>query len=552
MPEVTRRQVLAAAVGAASVAALSACDDDSSGGGGGEDLSGNRVGAMSDYAAGQQFKATEPLNFSILYNNHPNYPIKKDWLFWSEVQKRTNVTFSTTEVPLSDYEQKRSLVIGSGDAPFIIPKTYHPSEEAFVASGAILAVSDYIDLMPNFKDKIAKWKLEPDLASLRQADGKFYLLPGIHEDVWIDYSLAVRTDILDQLGLQIPKTWDDLRTVLKAMKAAYPGSYPFSDRWSQSPKTRPAGPLFAMLGRAYGQALAGWDYQNASWDYNANKYVLTGAMDAWKQALQYLNSLVQDGLLDPESFTQTDDQAIQKLASGKTFVISANAQELVNTYRPNLAKTVPNAKIVKIPVPLGPMGDVKAGNRLENGIMISKKARDSKNFVAMMQFIDWLWYSDAGLEFAKWGVEGVTYTKDSAGNYQLTPDVNVVGLNPKGTKHLQKDFGFYNGVFAYGGSTKLLESFFSPEEREFQAVMTARKTLQVAPPHPFTAEEREQATLWETPLSDYVIQQSLRFVLGQRDFGQWSAYLNELKGKNMDQYMDLVTKAYERFKKDHG
>ena len=38
--------------------------------------------------------------------------------------------------------------------------------------------------------------------------------------------------------------------------------------------------------------------------------------------------------------------------------------------------------------------------------MISKKARDSKNFVAMMQFIDWLWYSDAGQEFAKWGVEG--------------------------------------------------------------------------------------------------------------------------------------------------
>jgi putative aldouronate transport system substrate-binding protein len=45
--------------------------------------------------------------------------------------------------------------------------------------------------------------------------------------------------------------------------------------------------------------------------------------------------------------------------------------------------------------------------------MISTKARDSKNFVAMMQFIDWLWYSDAGQEFAKWGVQGVTFNKDA-------------------------------------------------------------------------------------------------------------------------------------------
>ncbi len=93
----------------------------------------------------------------------------------------------------------------------------------------------------------------------------------------------------------------------------------------------------------------------------------------------------------------------------------------------------------------------------------------------MMQFVDWLWYSDAGQEFAKWGVEGTTYTKDAAGKLNLAPDVNVIGLNPKGTKHLQKDFGFYNGVFAYGGKPDLVQSFFSPEELEFQKVMNARK-----------------------------------------------------------------------------
>jgi putative aldouronate transport system substrate-binding protein len=535
---------LAACVLALGLAACGSDDEPDS-----EELSENRAGAMAEYAVGDQFKATEPVEFSILYNNHPNYQLKNDWLFWSELTKRTNVTLKPEAVPLSDYEQKRALLIGAGNAPFIIPKTYPNQEDTFVSSGAILPVSDYIDLMPNLKERIDKWDLKANMDSLRQEDGKYYLLPGVHENVWQDYTLAMRTDILAELGLQPPTTWDDVYTVLKAMKAKYPNSIPFSDRFSQP---TPGGNLLKELGRAYG-TLAGWDYQNAAWDYQNEKYVLTGASDQYKQMLQFLNKLVKEGLLDPESFTQTDDNARQKLANGKSFVISTNAQTLVNDYRPDLAKTNPRATLAKVPLPVGPAGAVLPGtNKLENGIMISSKARESKNFVAMMQFIDWLFYSDAGQEFAKWGVEGTTFTKDGSGKYTLAADVDYVGLNPKGTKHLQKDFGFGNGVFAYGGPTALLESTFSAEELEFQKLMKERDTLAVPPPYPFSDEEREQATLWETPMKDFVTQNTLKFILGQRDFAEWDAYVAELKSKNADAYMELVQKAYDRFKKEHG
>ncbi|WP_329100715.1 extracellular solute-binding protein [Micromonospora sp. NBC_01699] len=540
----TWRRVAIAAAGLLTLS-LVACSEESPQA---TDLSGNRAGAMADFAVGDQFKATEPLSFSTLYNNHSFYPLKNDWLFWSELTKRTNVKLEPVAVPLSDYEQKRSLLIGAGDAPMIIPKTYHPQENAFVSSGAILPVSDYLDLMPNLRDKIAKWKLEPEIDTLRQSDGKFYLLPGVHEKPTHDYSLAVRADILDQLGLQMPKTWDDLYVVLKAMKARYPDTYPFSERWG---KPTPGGSLLNILGVSYGTQ-AGWNYQHATWDPNAKKFLYTGATEQYKQMLQYVNKLVTEGLLDPESFTQTDDQARQKLANGRSFVIGANAQTLVNENRPDLAKTLPNAKLVKIPLLVGPAGEINPASRLENGIMISTKARDSKNFVAMMQFIDWLWYSDVGQEFAKWGVEGTTYTRDGSGKRTLTVDVDVLGLNPKGTKHLQKEFGFQNGVFVYGGNLELVQSFFPPEEQEFQKVMSARKSLAVPPPYPFTDEEREQASLWETPLKDYVTQNGLRFILGQRPFTEWDAYVAELKAKNSESYLTLVNKAYERFQKDNG
>ncbi|GIF99092.1 ABC transporter substrate-binding protein [Catellatospora citrea] len=540
----SRRRVAAFAAALLAVS-LSACSGEEPTS---DDLSGNRVGAMSDYGVNSQFKATEALNFSILYNNHPNYPLKNEWLFWSELTKRTGVTLQPTAVPLSDYEQKRSLLIGAGDAPLIIPKTYPGQETPFVASGSILPVSDYLDLMPNFKDKVAKWNLQPDVDQLRQLDGKFYLLPGLHEDVWTDYSLGVRTDILAQLNLTAPKTWDEVYTMLKAMKAAYPNQYPMSDRWS---KPTPGGALFNFMSPAF-STNGGWGYRNDYWDASAKKFVFTGATDGYKQMVTYLNKLVKEGLLDPESFTQDDDTAIQKLATGKSFVISANAQELVNKYRTTMAETLPKATMVKIPQPAGPAGDVKAGTRLENGIMISKKARDSKNFVAMMQFIDWLYYSDAGQEFAKWGVPGTTYNKDASGKFTLAPDVDYVKLNPTATKHLQKDFGFGNGVFAYGGTTQLLQSTFSAEELEYQKAMDAKQTLPLAPPHPYEDAEAEQATLWETPLKDHVSQMTLKFILGQRDLSEWDAYVAELKAKNMDAYIELVNKAYDRFAKQRG
>ena len=203
---------------ATGMLALAACGS----GGASDDDTGaalaNDAGSMADYGVGDQFTATEPLSFPILLSDHPNYPIQDDWMLWQEIEERANVTLEPTVVPMSDYEQKRSLLVGAGDAPLILPKTYPGQEAAFVSSGAILPVSDYIDLMPNFKDNVEKWGLDANLDTLRQEDGKYYVLPGLHEAVWQDYTIAVRTDIMEELGLEQPKDWDEFRDMLAAMK----------------------------------------------------------------------------------------------------------------------------------------------------------------------------------------------------------------------------------------------------------------------------------------------------------------------------------------------
>jgi putative aldouronate transport system substrate-binding protein len=550
MYQSSRRQFLVGAGAGAATVALAACG----GGGSPNGPSGSQTGGMKNYTVGTQFKATEPLTFSIMMLSNPAYPYSAKWPFFTDLKNMTNVSFNATVVPYADYDTKRSVLINAGNAPMIIPKTYPGEEDEYVAGGAILPVSDYVHLMPNFQNKVAMWNLQGDLDTLRQADGKYYLLPGLHQNVWSDYTLAVRTDILTKLGIATPQTWDDVQTMMVAMKKAYPTAYPLSDRFNQP---TPGGSLLNILSMAYGTA-AGWGYQSpgqgAYWDASSKSWVATGAMPQYKAMLQYLNTMYTQGLIDPESFTQPDTTAIQKFVTGKSFVISTNAQTLIDDLRMGLK--IPGATVAKIPVPLGPMGPVIAENgasRLENGVMVSSKALSSPNFTALMQFIDWLWYSDAGQIFAKWGIKGQTYDGSvTGGTFKLAPDVTFAGINPNAKQNLQVTFGFFNGVFAYGGSTALLDTQFTPEELQFQKVMDARQILPLAPPAPLSSQAQQQVTLWGTTLMDYVQQQSLQFILGKRSLSQWESYVGELNGKNQGQLVSSVQGAYSAYSKKFG
>lgn len=520
------------------VVILAACTDKT----GGKEAEIQDKGAMETYAAGDMFKATEPFDLSILYSDQPAYPYKQDWMLFAKLKEMTNVTLKPTIVPMSDYSQKRSLLISSGDAPLVIPKTYPGEESAFVASGAILPISDYIDLMPNFKDKIEKWDMESELEGLRQEDKKYYVLPGLHEAVWPDYTLIVRTDIFEKHNIAIPTTWDELYTAMKQLKQDYPDVTPFSDRFKFNSTLNIAATGFGTKG--------GWGYGSGlTYKEDTDEFVYTAATDDYKNMLAYFHKLVDEGLLDKESFTQDDDQAVQKFVTGKSFIINGNSQTVVQ-HRNDMDKTLGEGKyaISKITVPGGPAGQLMSGSRLENGVMISSKVKESEHFKAILQFIDWLYYSDEGQEFTKWGVEGVTYTKEG-GVRKLMDDINYNGLNPKGTKDLRIEHGFSGGVFAYGGTTELLQSMFSEEEQQFQKSMSETKTVvKPEPPIPYSVEERERVTLLSTPLKDYTDQNTLKFILGDRDLAEYDKFVKELDSQGVGQYLEIANKTYKNYK----
>ncbi len=542
----TRRNVLGAGLGLGVGVTLASCSS------GGADevvpVEQSNTGAMESFSADQTFTATEPLEFSFLWTDWPDFPITDSWLFFDEIAKRTNVTLDLTHIPFSDAKEKRSLLISAGDAPSIIPLVYTGEERQFAAAGAVLPLSDYEDHMPNFQKYVQEWDLREMVEYLRQEDGKYYMMPGLQEVSVPVFTLIIRKDIFDEVGAGVPQTWAELRTALEAIKEKYPDSYPLGDGFEGQSMINYAAHAFGTV--------AGWGFgDGAFFNKSTGTFEYAGTNPGYKEMVEYFHGLVADGLLDPESFTATDEgggTVSEKVAAGKIFAASG-ASGTVKDFASALNETVGegNYELLQIAPPGGPAGPICEPRNFWNGFMITSQAKDSPNFLALLQFLDWLYYNPAAREMQRWGIEGETYTKSADGTITLNPEYSydAYGLNPDGSVDLKADLGFANDVTADATeSRELKESYNSPEFVTYiDSVLSSRTPRDPFPPHPLDEMELEESSLLGTALKDTVDTATLQFILGQRPLSDWDAYVAELEGQGLQQYLDLINGAAERY-----
>ncbi len=499
------------------------------------------------YGEGVTFHSNEPVVYSMMYSDHENYPYQENWRLWSAIEEKTNVTFDLTIIARTDYEDKKSVLVNSGDSPYIIPKTY--SEGQYVNGGQVVAISDWVQYMPNYQKCVKDWGIDQYLKVQLQANGKYYKLPGIWEAAGGGYAYMIRKDVWEAAGVDITeleKTWtyDDFYEACKKVKEYTGCDYVISD-YSKGDC------LLNIVAASYGVA-AGWGFSTLKFDHDKLEFYYPDTTDNMKEYLTFLNKLVKEGILDPESFSQDDDTARAKFFNGESFAMTANYQQL-SDYTPNVTANFPEAELYMALVPGGPAGFPQMENsKLENGIMIAQNALDDlgeEGFIKMLRFVDWLWYSPEGQMLSLWGVEGETYTMEGD-TVKLDPGITYNGLNAGAEKKLNVDFGFGGGMFAYGGSSWLKTSKMSEGERDFNnRIFEYRNERPIDPPYMPSEEESEELNLISTPLGDATKTWIQKFIVGQADIEtQWEEYKAELEGLGLQSYLDRVNEIFQKNK----
>lgn len=502
------------------------------------------------------FWSNKPVTFTMLFSDNSAYPYSDNWTFFKTLTEKTNVTLDITVVPMSDYNNKRSVLIASGQEPEIIPKTYPGSEDQYVTSGEILAINDYLDQLPNFTNEVKEWGLEDDLKTITQNDGKYYILPGLHESFVQDYTICMRTDLLKKNNIKEPETWDEFEQALKKLKEIYPDITPFSDRWQLGATMQIAGPAFCKTPTGLKGTEADWSGSLLAYDKDKDTFTFYGTSDGYKQELAYFHRLIEEGLMDKESATQTSDQAINKFVTGKSFAISCNSQQLTE-YRTKLELNLGkgNFEVKKMNIFAGPAGAYISGNRLENGVMITRKAQEDENFTTLLRFVDWLYYSLKGQEFCKFGIEGETFEKTD-GTYKLKDGYKLpaysLNADAENAKDIRKDMGFASGVFvlSYGGPNELAQACMSDEDIEFSnKVNETRELLPNAPKVTGDEDTQEAQNMLQSTLKDYLNEMSYKFILGQADIEKdWDSYVKSMENKGSTRYTETQIKVYEEMK----
>lgn len=154
----------------------------------------------------------KPLQLNVMMIQQLAEPPKKDSPFLKKIEEHTNTKLDISWVPGAGnaYDDKVSATIASGDLPELL--LIRKNKESANLNAQLSGV--FWELTPYLKDTKNLVNMNSVAVKNASISGKLYGIP--RERVLARYGMVIRKDWLDNLGLQMPKTIDELYTVAKA------------------------------------------------------------------------------------------------------------------------------------------------------------------------------------------------------------------------------------------------------------------------------------------------------------------------------------------------
>ena len=285
---------------AISILALTAC------GGGGASDSSTKDQNLKDI----KFPLEKEATLNIMIQSSPIAPSDpNEKLIFSRLQKDTNVKINWSNYTWDSYVEKRNLKVASGDLPdaFFDAGLADGDILKFSEDGVIVPLEDLIDkYMPNVKAIFDKYPAYRKFVTA--PDGHIYTLPWIEElgagkeSIHSTDSVAwINTKWLENLGLKMPTTPEEFKTVLEAFKEndADGNGNPNDEIPLSFIYDKGAEDMKFLLGAfGYGD---NWDHTVVN---NDGKVIFTLQEDGYREALTWLSSLYKDKLIDVDAFSQ--------------------------------------------------------------------------------------------------------------------------------------------------------------------------------------------------------------------------------------------------------
>lgn len=368
---------------------------------------GNNEAATNAAGTNGGANAEKPLEITwlnVLHTPSPPTEVVK-----SKLEEYTKTKISFNWVPDASKEERITTSLASGELADIVTLTMmdNSSVRNSLKSGLFWDVSPFLDEFENLK------KIPAEVREAASIEGKLYGVP--FQKNLARPGLVIRKDWLDKLGMEVPKTLDELYEVAKAFTEKDPDGNGKNDTTGFGDRNDLKYSSFKLIATYFG-APNGWMVDDSG------KFTPEFETPEYVEAMKYSRDLYKNGYLAKDfAVTAKKDQQDQ-FAQGKTGIYTGmidikNLKDKAKGIQDNMV-LVPVNKISKEP------GDTNyrvwsEGNGV-GGLMAFPKSevKDEKELKRLLQFVDDLLDKEAYMLMTG-GIEGTHYEFDADGAFKI-------------------------------------------------------------------------------------------------------------------------------------
>ncbi|WP_100010051.1 extracellular solute-binding protein [Lentibacillus sediminis] len=509
------------------VVALTACTDEA----GSEEQTENEDNGNEQEDTSDETYTITALDFSV-------QGVAADGPGLEMINERFNVDYQPEKALKDGYDEKLTTTFASGDIPDVVGFTGGDTKyKTFASQGAFLPLNDYIDDYPSLQ---AVPETFWDSVSV---DGQIYGIPNYISP--FPDSMVIRQDWLDNLGLEMPTSYEELRDVAIAFAKEDPDQNGEDDTFGLI-TTVLANNIFPF--HAQGPY---WDpevYYGTTTDENGN--VLPQRLgEGWKEIVQLFHDLYQEGALSPDFHVMTTDQANNSFYSGEAGIWVLGIWTGYDDFAKTLVEVDPDAELAPVPAFEDPEGN--AGWKMNRGYnsitTLSAELSDEPGKVErILELIDfgrkyyprdernpdnedYDWFH--GLEGEGYDyVDGEVVTKQNAAEQGLAPSAylpDASGYVPPGTvtenwRNFETDI--------------LREAVRKKEEMHAEQDAYSRRTHLI---------ESEANIEMGEDLRQFIIDEHVKMIVGERPISEWDQVVQEWLERGGSEIVEDYNEGFE-------
>ncbi|WP_026297154.1 extracellular solute-binding protein [Paenibacillus daejeonensis] len=481
----SRRKLMNAPLALLVSAALVAGCSDNGGGGSTSGTDGEQSVKKQDITVSIYDRGNISQDEGTIENNR--------WTKWINENGPSNVKF--VAIPRTNSSEKINVLFASGSAPDLLFEYAPTNRNPLYDQKQLMPIDELIE-----EHSVGYKKLLEENPLLRKAgtksDGKLYEFGRIN---WVEpqRGILIRVDWLEKLGLEIPKTTDDLYTVAKAFAEQDPDGNGQKDTYGVSISGRGEITMKQIFGAS------------TKWVVQDDELVID--WDRRQAYFSFIKQLYDEGIIDRDFINDENGaKAQQDFVNGKVGIYpfqEGNTVNLIKNFVDPLKQNVPDAELTFIPLPESEFGAFTP--TLTNPVqMTAVIAATAKHPESVMHYIDFLIQEDT-MERLAYGDEGTHYQKNGE-----VIEIIDADKHKKEVEDITLDMRMLqnSGLTFNKGSLPILKFNSDPRKEEYQEMYDLQRAtyLTLDKPYPeLTISEHMPAMPKDLATSDSNAEKSI-------------------------------------------